>query len=218
MLPTVPLQLDIGRRTLVVDQLADLDKIVEDAIVEKLPNPYWAYLWPSARALALEIGTNEAIDGLRVLDLGCGLGALGVTAAACGAKVLCADICADALELAAHNAKKNELEVETLVLDWTKPPPDLGRFDRIYAGDVFYEDGMLSGVIRFLRAHLGFEGHAWVGDPMRVQSAGIQGAARLNGLEVESRVLQQGQMMTGGVTLHSFKHRPSKFRAPKAPL
>ncbi len=218
MLPTVTLKLDIGGRTLSIDQLADLDKIVEDAIVEKHPNPYWAYLWPSARAVAKEIGTGDALENLRVLDLGCGLGALGVTAAACGAKVLCADIAADALELAAHNAAQNNLSIETMVLDWTKPPPDLGRFDRIYAGDVFYEDGMLSGVIRFLRGHLAFDGKALVGDPMRVPSAGIQGAARLNGLEVESRVLQEGQIMTGGVTLHTIRHRTSKLRPQKSPL
>ena len=36
--------------------------------------PYWADLWPSALALALEVIENEKITpGTRVLEIGCGL-------------------------------------------------------------------------------------------------------------------------------------------------
>lgn len=214
MLPTITLELDIGARVLQLEQLADLDKIVEEAILEKHPNPYWAYLWPSARALAKEIGRGPPLDGLRALDLGCGLGALGVSAAARGAKVLCADIAPEALELARTNAAKNGVEVETLVLDWNHPPEDLGRFDRVYAADVFYEDGMLAGIVRFLRAHLSPEGCAMIADPMRVLASGVAGAARFHGLEVTSMTLEEGAMMTGGVMLHEIRPRAKRRGVP----
>lgn len=214
MLPTINLELDIGSRVLQLEQLADLDKIVEEAILEKHPNPYWAYLWPSSRALAKEIGRGPSLEGLRALDLGCGLGALGVSAASQGANVVCADIAPEALELAQLNARKNQLSVETMVLDWNAPPENLGRFDRVYAADVFYEDGMLAGVVRFLRAHLAPEGRAMIADPMRVLASGVAGAARFHGLEVTSVTLEEGAMMTGGVMLHEIRPRARRRGAP----
>jgi 2-polyprenyl-3-methyl-5-hydroxy-6-metoxy-1,4-benzoquinol methylase len=210
VLPTIILELDIGPRTLQLEQLADLDKIIEQAIHEKQPNPYWAYLWPSARALACQIGEGESLDNLRTLDLGCGLGALGISAAARGAQVICADITPDALELAARNAAKNNVTIETRLVDWNAPPADLGQFDRIYAADVLYEDGMLAAVVRFLKTHLHPEGRALIADPLRIEATGIAGAARFHGIEVSSVVLEPGATMTGGVALHELRHHPRR--------
>jgi predicted nicotinamide N-methyase len=211
MLPTILIDLDIGSRTLQLEQAADLDKIVEEAIVEKLPNPYWAYLWPAARALARTIGEGPDLTGLRALDLGCGLGPLGVAAATRGAAVICADVCKEAVELAAKNAARNGVAVEGRVFDWSDPPADLGVFDRVFAADVFYEDGMLAGVVRFLRAHLAPEGFALIADPRRVQASGVAGAARFHGLEVTSLELSPGEMMTGGVMLHQIRAGAKRF-------
>ena len=216
MLPTVVIELDIGARVLEIEQLADLDKIVEETIIEKHPNPYWAYLWPSARALARVIGEGPSLEGRRVLELGCGLGAVGIAAAARGATVVLSDLSKDAIELAERNAERNGLSVSARVFDWTAPPEDLGRFDRIFAADVFYEDGMLAGVVRFVRSHLEREGEAVIADPKRVLPGGIAGAARLHGLEVTSVELSKGEMMTGGVMLHQIRHRPKRMLRPAA--
>jgi SAM-dependent methyltransferase len=89
----------------------------------------------------------------------------------------------EALALLARNRDRNQLSAEILALDFTQPQKDLGHFDLILASDVFYGDGMMAGVLRFLRHHLGPEGLALVTDPMRVQPAGVNGAARLHGLE-----------------------------------
>lgn len=199
-----------------LEQLADLDKIVDEAIHEKHPNPYWAYLWPSARALAKTIGEGPPLEGLRALDLGCGPGALGVAASSRGATVVCADIATEALELAKRNAEKNALAIETMIIDWNAPPPELGRFDRIYAADVWYEDGMLAATIRFLKSHLAPEGRALIADPLRIEASGVAGAARFHGLEVTSLTLEDGAMMTGGVMLHEI--RPRVRRRPVGPL
>ncbi len=52
--------------------------------------PYWAELWPSAHALT-EVLCARELHGVRVLELGCGLGLPSLAAAALGAQVTATD-------------------------------------------------------------------------------------------------------------------------------
>ena len=164
--------------------------------------PFWAYLWPSASAAARLIWSGPQLDGKRVLDLGCGLGAAGFAAAAKGATAMLADIRPEAIALAEKNAATNGLQIEARVVDWDDPPPDLGRFDGIVAADVLYDDGMLRGVLRFMRHHLAPGGRGLIADPMRVLPGGLTGAARLHGLESTAWVHSPGTSVIGGVTFY----------------
>src|SRR5262249_5725164 len=60
--------------------------------------PYWAELWPSGLALARHLAARE-LGGLRILELGCGLGLPALAAASRGADVLATDWAEDAIEL-----------------------------------------------------------------------------------------------------------------------
>jgi predicted nicotinamide N-methyase len=102
--------------------------------------PYWAELWPSALALAEELLRRD-LEGLRVIELGCGLGLPSLIAAARGAKVLATDWAEEAVELLRRNAERNEVRLEALVIDWRAPEPLLARgpFDLVLAADVLYE-------------------------------------------------------------------------------
>lgn len=204
---TEEVTLELPGRKLVLHQVAGLSELVQASLHNQEPGPFWAYLWPSARALAPLIGAIPDLAGRRVLDLGCGLGALGLAAAARGATAVLNDVRPEALELAKRNAERNGLTVETACFDWSAAPADLGAFDAIFAADVFYEDGMLGTVLRFLRKHLADDGLAWISDPMRVMPGGVAGAARLHGLETSSVVLRAGQVLTGGVMLHELHKR-----------
>lgn len=174
--------------------------------------PFWAYLWPSAIALAEVIGGGPSLEGKRVLDLGCGLGLAGFAAALRGARVLAADIRPEAVALVLRNAAANGLTLEARAVDWDRPPPDLGLFDGILAADVLYDDGMLRGVLRFVRRHLAPEGLALITDPNRVLPGGIQGAARLVGLEPGAVPLHPGTSVGGGVTMFWLRHRGATLR------
>jgi predicted nicotinamide N-methyase len=204
---TERVRVDLGDRVLELEQLAGLDRLARLSVLDGT-EPYWAYLWPSARALARVVGGLPDLTGKRVLDLGCGLGAGGLAAAARGADVVLADRVPQAVTLAERNAALNGLRVRGLVLDWNTPPAELGQFDGIVAADVFYGDGMLSGVVRFIKGHLARDGLALLTDPMRVMPAGVGGAARLRGLDTHAVELVPGQTMTGGVTLYQLRHRP----------
>src|SRR5204863_1521263 len=93
-------------RPRVADALLD-----EEAFEHEEFLPYWAELWPSAVALAQEVARLD-VDGLGVLELGCGLGLPSVVAALAGAHVLATDWSPDAVEIAARNAERNGAALE----------------------------------------------------------------------------------------------------------
>jgi predicted nicotinamide N-methyase len=102
--------------------------------------PYWAELWPSGLALA-RIVRRRDVEGLRVLELGCGLGLPSIVAALGGADVLATDWSPEALEVAAANAERNGAEVETALVSWSGPERLLrsAPWDLVLGADLLYE-------------------------------------------------------------------------------
>jgi predicted nicotinamide N-methyase len=102
--------------------------------------PYWAELWPSGLALA-RIVRRRDVEGLRVLELGCGLGLPSIVAALGGAEVLATDWSPEALEVAAANAERNGADVETALVSWSGPERLLrsAPWDLVLGADLLYE-------------------------------------------------------------------------------
>ncbi|HVU77392.1 MAG TPA: methyltransferase domain-containing protein [Gaiellaceae bacterium] len=96
--------------------------------------PYWAELWPAASALAEAL---PAVRGLRVVELGCGLGVTALVAAAKGAEVTATDWAPEAIDLLRGNAARNGIDLRAEVRDWREPWAE--RFDVALAADVLYE-------------------------------------------------------------------------------
>jgi predicted nicotinamide N-methyase len=107
--------------------------------------PYWAELWPAAIALAEAL---PDVRGLRVVELGCGLGATSLVAAAKGADVTATDWAEDAIELLRRNAERNGLALRAEVRDWREPWAE--RFDLALAADVLYEQRNVEPVLERL--------------------------------------------------------------------
>jgi predicted nicotinamide N-methyase len=136
-------------RILQPEEAADLP---DDGAVEWAPvAPYWAVLWRSGVALAREL-EGEALGGLRVVELGCGLALPSIAAARAGASVLATDACPEALALAKRNARANGVRIETAALDWAKPGELAGRcrFDLVLAADVLYERPAVAALLDLL--------------------------------------------------------------------
>ena len=108
--------------------------IDEDAFDDDEFLPDWAELWPAATALAEAL---PDVRGLRVVELGCGLGVTSLVAAARGAEVVATDWAAQAVELLRVNAERNGLSLRAEVRDWRQSWEE--RFDVVLAADVFYE-------------------------------------------------------------------------------
>jgi predicted nicotinamide N-methyase len=127
--------------------------------------PYWSVLWRSGVALAHELD-GVALRGLRVVELGCGLAVPSIAAARAGAAVLATDACADALTLAARNARVNDVHIETAAVDWAEPDELLGRapFDVVLAADVLYERASVALLLSLLPR---LAAEVWLADPGR---------------------------------------------------
>jgi len=129
------------RRPVSPEALIDEEAFAEDEFL-----PYWAELWPAAIALAEAL---PDVAGLRVVELGCGLGVPSLVAAARGAQVTATDWAADAIELLRGNAERNGLELTAEVRDWRVAWPE--RFELALAADVLYEQRNVEPVLARLR-------------------------------------------------------------------
>jgi predicted nicotinamide N-methyase len=130
--------------------------------------PYWAELWPSARALARHLLEAPLPPG-PVLELGCGVALPCLVLLARGAEVLATDYYDDALRFAAANAARNGLPpVPTRLLDWRRIPPDLGRFPLVLVADVLYEKRNAEALSQALPRLVATGGRVLLADPGRV--------------------------------------------------
>jgi len=114
--------------------------IDEAAFDEEEFLPYWAELWPSGVALARHVAHRE-LTGLRVVELGCGLGLPALTAAMRGAEVLATDWAEEAIELLRRNAKRNGVFLRVARVRWSEPEPLLraAPWDLVLGADLLYE-------------------------------------------------------------------------------
>jgi predicted nicotinamide N-methyase len=116
-------------------------------------------------ALAREI-SRASLDGLRVVELGCGLALPSLAAARAGAIVLATDGDQVALELAERNARANGLRIETAQVEWDSPDELLARapFDLVLAADVLYERPSVAALLALLPR---LAPEVWIADPSR---------------------------------------------------
>lgn len=197
---TVP----VGGRTYVLLMPADEEALLEDPrVAERFAAdeymPYWATLWPAALVLADAVAEwhGAALAGGEVLELGSGLGLVGLVAAARGARVLVSDYDADALEFVRASARANGLpEPATRLVDWRQRYSDL-KPSRIVAADVLYERRNLAPVATFVAAHLADDGEAWISDAHRSSADGFAVLAESAGLHVEVRLGDRDEQRAG---------------------
>ncbi|MCP4688542.1 MAG: methyltransferase domain-containing protein [Desulfobacterales bacterium] len=159
--------LTIGDKTLKILKLkdfeAEIDKRVEAESVGISDLPLWAMLWEASFVLAHFIGRQPVAPGRRILEIGAGMGVVGLHAAMCGHEVVITDINEDALRFARANAALNGCDgVEVRCLDWADPGP-LETYDMIIGSEVVYERETYPLLVRFLRRALSPGGVIFLG-------------------------------------------------------
>jgi predicted nicotinamide N-methyase len=155
----------------------DAAELPDDGPVEWAPLvPYWSVLWRSGVALARELASSR-LAGLRVVELGCGLGVPSLVAAGAGAAVIATDEWAEALQLLEWNARENGLSVATAPVAWDDADELVARgpFDLVLAADVLYEPPSFGPLLSLL-PRLGRE--VWVADPGRPPAGAFLEQAR----------------------------------------
>ena len=134
--------------------------------------PYWADLWPAARALARHLLDAPSHTATRALELGAGVALPSLVLRFLRVDVTASDYYDDALRFAQANAQRNGLApLRTELLDWREPAARLGRFDLILAADVLYERRNVDALLDLLPQLLRDDGRVLIADPGRVHLA-----------------------------------------------
>lgn len=212
---TVDVRLSLAGREVCLTKIADLEVLL-DAIdpvtfAEDERIPYWAELWPASVALAQYVMQHLSLEGQQVLELGCGLGLVGIAAALRGARVLCTDYEHDALAFTRHNASRNASQhLRCRLVDWRQPALRR-RYAYILASDVIYEARNFSPLVLLLQRFLARGGTAVFADPGRVNAVPFFALLRHRGFLYQKTVYPlawDGQHQIAIYTIR-YQHAPA---------
>ena len=154
-----------------LQQFADRDGAAERAGISSSLWSLFGQVWPSGRVLA-ETMSGIAVAGMRILEIGCGLGLSSLVLRQRGADITASDHHPLAESFLAHNAHLNGLAtIAYRDLPWEIPDATLGRFDLIIGSDILYERGHAGLLSRLVSRHVETDGRILITDPGRGNSA-----------------------------------------------
>jgi predicted nicotinamide N-methyase len=194
----------IDRFEFQIERPADSYALLDDPVVREAHErdeymPYWADLWPAARMLAKAVAREDWTnypkigDKLQALELGCGLGVPGLTALACGLRVIFTDYDRTAVRFAAANARRNKLyDFKAVPLDWRRPPADL-KVPVILGADLTYEVRNIDPLVKLIRQVLLPGGVCLLTDQDRTPAPILREALGYAGLKYEQQLMRAGE-------------------------
>lgn len=174
------------------EQLLDQHVMSEPSSSGSL-DPYWAVLWDASIRTAqfcrayladfFQAKKAGSAQSRNVLEIGCGLGVVGIAVAQMGFAVTFTDIVPDAVAAALKNAARNNCANCTgHVLDWRQPLNH--RYDIIVGSDVLYEEQLHAPLLNTLQQMLNRGGEVLIGDPGRSHAATFAERATAGGWDV----------------------------------
>ncbi len=149
-----------------------------------VPPSGWSHfgrLWASGLGLARAMALRP-VAGLRLLELGCGLGLPSLVLSARGADITATDHHPLAARFLASNARRNGVAPPTFHdLRWSGQDLVLGRFDLIIAADVLYERDQVALLLAMVDQHATRDGEILLADPGRGGTAAFARALAQRG-------------------------------------
>ncbi len=134
-------------------QFADPQGLAAAAGISSAQWPLFGLVWPSARILA-DAMQHMAIDGLRILEVGCGLALASLVLHGRSGNITASDCHPLAGSFLEENLRLNQLPaMEYQVGNWKVTCPELGKFDLIIASDVLYDRELPELLALFIDAH-----------------------------------------------------------------
>jgi len=165
-----PLQLGETRLNLLT--VSDLEPLLggKDALKNVSDFPFWVKLWEAAIVLAQFLGAQQFENKTALLELGAGLGAPGLAAAAAGCDVTLSDYEADILDFERISAAASRLDnVECMLLDW-KNPPAMKQYDVIVGAEILFREEFFAPLLTVMRRALKPDGVIYLAHDIRRQS------------------------------------------------
>ena len=115
--------------------------------------PLFGVVWPSGMMLA-DVMDSYPVHGLRILEVGCGLGLASLVVHNHGADITASDYHPMAEKFMLKNIGLNKFApIKFEVINWSKIDNSLGKFDLIIGSDVLYEPNHPMLLANFIERH-----------------------------------------------------------------
>ncbi|MDA8163851.1 MAG: methyltransferase [Desulfobacteraceae bacterium] len=153
-------------------QVTDLEALLggKDPFQDVSSFPFWVKIWESALVLADFMATTPAAPGQTLLELGAGLGAPGLVAAASGYQVTLSDFEPLILDFQRVSAAASGLTgVRFELIDWLRPPA-LPPFDTIIGAEILFREDFFAPLLTVFSKLLAPEGTIYLAHDVRRKS------------------------------------------------
>lgn len=137
-------------------KVADIEEFLDgkDPFADVSEFPFWVKLWEAAMVLSYALATLPDPKGQALLELGAGLGAPGITAAACGFDVTLSDYEDIIMDFQKVSVAASGLSnVCCFHIDWLNPP-DMEPFDVLTAAEVLFREEFFDPLLHVFRKYL----------------------------------------------------------------
>jgi 2-polyprenyl-3-methyl-5-hydroxy-6-metoxy-1,4-benzoquinol methylase len=164
--------LSIGDTRLQLLKITDLEQILDgkDPLKDVSEFPFWIRLWEAAIVLSEFVVENRFQERTSVLELGAGLGAPGLTAAACGCAVTLSDYEELILDFERVSAAASGLDnVDFALLDWLDPP-EMEQFDVILGAEILFREEFFQPLLTIINKMLRPGGAVYLAHDLRRKS------------------------------------------------
>lgn len=133
-------------------KITDLEQILEgkDPLKNVSEFPFWIRLWEAAIVLAEFIAAQKPEQSSTLLELGAGLGAPGLVAAAAGYQTTLTDYEDLILDFQRVSAAASGIsDVRFSLLDWLRPP-DMEQYDVILGAEILFREEFFQPLLNVL--------------------------------------------------------------------
>lgn len=194
-------------------QFSDDDHVAEKLGISSAIWPLFGIVWESGEVLARLMHARDTA-GLRVLELGCGIGLASLVLKQQGADITATDYHPEAHAFLDANAALNGLQAVPFIrAGWDDASSELGTFDLIIASDVLYEQFNLTMLTGFIDRHGAPDGEILIVDPGR----GLSG--KFTTMMVKLGYRHDSSLKIEDSISATFKGRVHRFsRGPVAPV
>ncbi len=135
--------------------------------------PLWSKIWEASIILSDYVAGMPVDAEKCFLEIGCGMGVVGVVAAAFGHSVTMTEYNPDALNFARANTRANltagDASLEIKELDWSKPRLE-GLFEYIIGSEVIYKEKDYQPILKLLKTYLRPSGEIILAEGVRKTS------------------------------------------------
>ncbi|MFH1152259.1 MAG: methyltransferase [Pseudomonadota bacterium] len=132
--------------------------------------PLWTKIWEATAVLSTRLSTIPVDPGVRLLEIGAGMGVTGIYAAKLGHRITITEYNTDALAFARANAALNNIpNPDIRELDWNLPMIE-GQFDYIIGSEIVFKEQDIMGLFLLFKRYLKPDGTIILAETMRKTS------------------------------------------------